>query len=240
MEQKFVIQAGKDPIEIRTGAALPNPEPVRIAGLTLNGPFNYAIGRNLDAKTSLVLVKNTWSDYRIELRIHEGTPMSGHVIGEGKIHPDFLEWKINTTFRYTHRELLNFIRLRRSSFEHLRSYDTLIAWLSNFEVEVSTKIKDTDSRKGEREMSKELKAQGLAKMMREAMIDRFTVSLPLIAGGSKRTFGIELLVEVLDSGVMFYLESIDVNDFIKTEFEEQLSMNITGFNELEIPVVYLV
>lgn len=123
------------------------------------------------------------------------------------------QMKINTEKRFTLNELKSLIKKSRILFVDKDLHFKLIDSLSNFKAKVEKDIQDGNDQKGN------VNQQYIQKLQLDFDLS-FVVSCPIYVGNEPSTFKVEIMVDVRDKSVEFYLESVELYE-LSTEIANQ-------------------
>jgi hypothetical protein len=208
-DQKFNINVStneKGVITILHGKAKdpdPNPKSLSVKG-TLTAPFNYYLGRKniLDQMIEKCSLLVSADNKFIQLFVDDKSGIArDEITGTLTDNKALLDWDINTTERYSVRELVNFIRQRKYQFANSDDATQLIAELLNWHVKVENEVKAFNDNRGNSLSSFETRVTQIK------LMDRFMLNMPIYTGYPKKQFMVEIGVEPVQGGVVLFLVS---------------------------------
>lgn len=208
-----------------------NDQPVNISG-TITAPSMFLEKREGEfyPKTAHALVSKT--DGRIELVINEQTVSEKYTVtGQVEIGKKFAELGINTYKNpKTPLELVQKLRLRRSIFKSVTEHANLLNILSNVEANVSKQMDESKDDRANHNIN-----------FRQTVISNipnsFVLVLPIIEGEESVEIEVAVLLEVENSKIVCYLESVDGADLIETAFEELVNTEVDKIKD-KVTVIY--
>lgn len=136
------------------------------------------------------------------------------VTGKLSPNPALLKFGINRGQRYTTKTLSTLLKMNRIHFPDRDRNMTLVKNIQNFKVRVTEELEQNNDLKGNRLYHFERK-------VKQEFDFGFILAMPLYKGYKKSTFGVEVLFDVTDGSVSFWLESVEL-----AELEEKLKDEI--------------
>lgn len=240
MEHKTVIHLpeGTTEFTIREGDAprvrVVDPIKYTFDGL-LNAPGLYyqkrvaANDKYFDAAKAVVEVD--YDNRTIRLLVDPTNPdadiVTGKIFSESTLAP----FRINAGSVWKPRDLGVFLRRNRQYFEDITTGAQLISELLTLKVKTDGQIEVSNDDRGNKTNLFSQKAVTNIPVS-------FTLNMPILSGGKKRPFIVDIHLDVNGSSVDISLESIDLTektiDAIISEMDGQVSL----FAESGIPIVY--
>ena len=233
----ITVQGDTEVLEIvkREGVALPLREPitVHIVG-EIDAPLRYAkqLIEKEGANPNLMVVTHKRKEGCIRLNTNRNNHFHDVIEGKVLINPDLTTFDINSERMYTQGELKSIIRLSRRFFRSRDEYEKLLGGLHEFIAKASIEVEAKDDRKGN--VKNSYSKQSIVNITLS-----FTLDMPVHSGGESKTFLVEILADVTDGSVRFWLESADLIDIIEDEKSSIVTENLVGLSELGIPVINL-
>tara|TARA_R110000772_G_scaffold35637_4_gene85773 strand:+ start:7877 stop:8644 length:768 start_codon:yes stop_codon:yes gene_type:complete len=208
-----------------------NDQPVNISG-TITAPRLFLDQRKSEfyAKTAHAIVSRT--DGEIKMVINEHTVDEKYTVtGQIEKGKKFVELGINTYKNgLTPLALVQKLRLRRSIFKSVAEWSALLTALSNVEATVQRQMDEEKDDRGNHGINfKQTVTSNIPK--------EFTLVLPLIEGEDAVEIEVFVILEVDNSRIVCYLESVDGADLIETAFETLVNKEVKDICKL-VTVIY--
>lgn len=227
-EIKITVEDGVKELVIRHGDAAPVELP---NGISIEGdifsPGNFAEARKgqIEAKTAMVVVSA--KDFAILLITDEQSDRGYRI--QGKLVPNqhITALKVNKESGFDLKELQKTLKFRRTLFPDVMEYTAIMGALQNFQAKSQTEVKAADDRKGNVNNSFQRTSQIEAPLA-------FSLKLPIFENTEEKTFRIEILVDVRDAGVTFYLESIELADLFESVRKEVFATELERLKDYVI------
>ena len=220
-EVKLNIAEGTQEIVLRQGNAEVLHEPLKVSvnGL-INAPstfFKVREGTFDLLKTHIIVNRNNQS---LILVIDENNPFGSRISGQLKYNKELADFQINKEKMYSLKELTNLLRIKRMYFSDRNQNAKTLELLYAFEAKAITEIKDSDNRKGN--SNKQLKKDTTSNVP-----GGFKLTIPIYEGQDAKTFFVDILADISEVQVKFWLESVDLieleydsaNEIINKELE---------------------
>ena len=219
------IPAVSGDMVVRQGDAQPIslPNKVRIAG-QIDTPKRFLEKRAPTLQKDEVHVLIDRRGRTINLFTKERDEFQAIITGSLKANPDLTAFSINSDKMWALKDLVNFLRRRRMFFESLDQYGTLIGALSDFSANSEIALKDKDDRKGNVNQA----FTRATKMNAEL---EFTLNIPVFEGLPAHTFHVDVLADVTDGGVRFWLESIELIEIERKDVNDTMDAQVPAFSQ---------
>jgi len=206
--EKMVEQGVKE-VTIRRGEALQlfPKKSVRING-AIDAPSRFIEARNTEFDT---LKSHTLIDRDnkvITLIINEDSH-EGDVVVEGKIEiaKDFKDLGINQGKSYSPAQLSQRLKMLRAFFPSKVEHATIVNTLRNLKAKVKSDLDKLDDQRGN-------VTQNFTQAVESNMPESFSMEMPLIKGGINYSFPISILLEVNNTEITCFLESVDAQEIL--------------------------
>jgi hypothetical protein len=239
--------AAKDMI-IRTGAApiIENPIAFTVTSITpeslveyidkrteckSNGLYNY-----INPADSVVFVEK--AKRFIMLKIGQHTGQGESVSSKIDINPNIQGvFKIvpeqGFSAEMTEREVIDILR-RNKRFIRGGDNALILSKLMSFTAERTTKIKQEDNRRGNVDFQMKSDAVSNAHGL------TFMLDMPVLRGGSKIIFNVEIVPNVEEGRATFFFEAIDLPDLINVEGDTRIDEAVKQIRIVapELPILF--
>lgn len=126
--------------------------------------------------------------------------------GALELHHDFVKWGVNTGLDRTPKDLAEFIKMNRSSFNDTETAMKLVSELQSLRVNVEKEFEKSDNNKGD------YKAMIAQKVIKSNIPDEFTLRTPIFKGSKKEFIRCELYINPDSFSVK--IVSPEANDII--------------------------
>lgn len=222
-------------VVIRTGEALPLKEPkiINLDG-SIVGPVEFVRKRKDDFPANLVHLTYSIREMFIKLVLNENSYYSATVRGSLKENPELVAFGINKEAYRNVKDLQKFLRLRKYFFVDPSQHAAIIANLSKFNAEITSKIKDENDNRGkvDRSLSMDVKTD---------IPLSFDLSLPIFLGQPPKKFKVDICFEVRDTNeIVTWLESTELQELVMGDREnlvfDQVTILKDQFNFVAIEV----
>jgi hypothetical protein len=236
MEDKLtlnVLNDGLSTIEIRHGEALELKEPkiLAIEG-NIDSPRRVLKirGANLNQQTCNILVDRNPGKRFMKLTIDESNHYGGSITGKIIMHPDYVEFGINTGKKNTLRELSDFIKMHRYCFEDKSVAMKLVTELRNFKAKVN---KDMEKNQDQRGNNKILYEQTVDSNIPES----FTLNIPIFKAAEPVKFQVDINIIARETDMDCSLESVEANDIINDHCDKTIDKELVLIKALTPDIV---
>lgn len=195
----------------RTGEAAPIelPKAITLCG-RIDAPSRFVEQRSvlISKEKAHVLVKR--NSGTINLYTDEQNDRQITVGGTLTINPELTAFCINKEKMWALKELLQFLRMRRAHFMDRDVHGIFINRLSDYSASVQKDIELKDDRRG----------NALNRVEKRVSTDvpmSFKLSMEIYEGFGYRSFSVDVLCDVTDAAVKFWLESVELAELILDE-----------------------
>ncbi len=203
----------------------PRDKSVAVTG-TLTAPYNYYAGRKelLDAiKTKCRIEVNALAK-TMNLFIDDKSGIAqDKVSGSLTDFAPLKDWGINTSERYSVRELVNHIRQRKFQFAIAGDEQSLRTELLNWHVKIEKEVKEFSDQRGNSLTSFETRITQIK------LRDSFQLNMPIFTGYPKKVFTVEIGVEPVSNGVQLFLISDELFELENTLVDEYIGAELEKF-----------
>lgn len=222
-EIKVIAVEGTKELVIREGEALPLKEPVKlvVSGL-IDAPGAFFTARKPEADTSNVIVSRKTRS--IQLSVNESDNYGSKITGTLFYNKELLDFGINNNKIYGIKELAALLRMKRIHFQDRTEHATFLKSLNSFNARITTELKNADDRKGNVELllKKETDLNGA--------VLNFTLDIAIFEGQPKSKLFVDVLADVSDASVKFWLESTDLVELQYELVDEIIDREIGVFD----------
>jgi hypothetical protein len=223
-EPKIELKVTGNKLEIisRTGQALPEipPKIVSVAGL-ITAPAEFYTKRPKVVNTHLIVDRN---NKKITLVEGETDPYGTVISGQLRYNKELAAFNINKDIKYSIKDLAQLIRLKRMHFEDKQAHAKALEALYKFNAKVTTEIRDEDNRKGT--IDKQIKKEAVSNSPVE-----FKLDIAIYEGQPKQKLFVEVLADVSDAQVKFWLESTDLIELEYNQANEIIDAELERFDK---------
>lgn len=182
----FELKSDNNELVIRHGDALPLKEPQRVHIIgTLDAPLQYLQKRieNINQKECNIIVNREAMSLR--LIINEHSQYHDAIDGKLTLHPDFVNFGINSGKYKTPNDMAEFIKMNRSCFENRQEAMELVQQLRTFRAKIDKQVEAEDNRN-----------KGDKKYLYNQIVDSnipasFKVCIPIFRGTKKQLIELE-------------------------------------------------
>ena len=217
--EEMVIREGK-------AAEIREPEIVKLSGV-IGSPAEFWGKRKSKHPELEAHVVYSRDSRTITLNVDEKDYFGGSVTGSIQIDPDLSEYGINGTNIWGIKELMKFLRMRRSHFTSKDDHMNLVSNLSKFKVSVATEIENSDNQRGDVTRLMEQKVKTDIPL-------GFDLNIRIFKGMSKRTFHVEILFNVQDGQVSLWFESPELAEMQDKMANDALDKELKAFTDLVV------
>jgi len=229
VELKPELTSGGDPIVLRTGSAekIAEQNGYSLSG-DLDAPLDYFLKRRgqFDDSIAFVAVNVHAGHYALHL-YPDYKDLAIEVTGSIRMDIYLQSFGINEDLKFTSKQLANKIKMNRRLFSSRDEAMNLVSKLMAFRAKVTKIIDDHDDQKGNRKFA-------LETQLEKDVPDAFTLQCPLFSGGDKYTFSVDLCADVTASGVMFYMESVELAELLIEEKERMINERVDQMKDIVI------
>ncbi len=181
-----------------------------------------------------MLVKFSLSEGWIEYIENNSTTEKGAVI-KGKIYtfPGLKELGINTQKTYTSQTLADKLKFSRSLFQSSDECMNMVTKLKKFTATINTEIDNIDDKQGNKKIA-------FAQKISHELDLTFTLSCPIVSGtGDKKTFKVEIMFDLRDKAIEFWLESVELKEISDSFLESEITKLLEPFKIQGVPIIQI-
>jgi hypothetical protein len=223
-EINVTLNEGQEELVIRQGQAAEIHELgiLSIKG-TLNSPAKFLTVRKdqIDPLKSHVIVNQDLGTIHLIANDREEIGRI-EVVGELKLHPDFVRTGVNQETKRTAYKLAMWIRMNRTLFESNDVAAKLVTDLRHLKAKVEKHIEDNEDDRANVSMKR-------SQAVESNIPKGFKLSVPLFVGAQKSTFNVEVVIDPDDLSCS--LLSPDAADLIKKEKETAIAGQVKNFKD---------
>jgi hypothetical protein len=223
-------------VTIRHGKADPLPVPKRIelAGV-LSSPAEW-----LDQKRKADYNFTTYYCHAIANREElwlqlvtndEHESFGGHTItGRLEVARDLKELRINTQSKMSVKQLIQLLKMNRSLFADRDDNLAIVTSLQRFKAVVTQEVEKNDDLRGN-------KLHHFEQRVSSEFNLSFKLAMPVYKGLEPSMFCVEILFDVTDGSVVYWLESVELKDLQDTVRDQVFNAAIARLREHDITVI---
>ncbi len=192
---------------IRTGEAekILYPTKVALSGV-ISAPAEFYDKRKQLHNADRCHVVYNKKTAEIKLVVDENYPAQNYeVIGKISKNPDLEVFKINSTFTFTVKELMQILKFNRVFFADKDDNNKIVLALQNFKAKVEKTLEDSSNNRGN-------DAKISITKLEHELQESFMLEMPIFKGGENKKFRVEICVQASDGSVVVWLESRDLKD----------------------------
>lgn len=182
----------------------------------------------LDSTIAIVFVKMDADEIT-----YNGNPKldnSDVVTGKLQLDERTKEIGLNTSKRYNVESLKSFIKMNRLLFTSPDANDKMLQALAMFKLKYNQEIEQSNDNRGNKKDNK-------TSVLDTDIPFDFSLRVPIFKNQEPTTVKVDVLLEVRDGGVSFWLESIEYKEAIDTQRKEIFDKEIKNFDGMN--VIYL-
>lgn len=124
------------------------------------------------------------------------------IVGSLSDNPDLIDFKINRmdSHRFTAKELCNHLRMRSYWFSDREECLKVVEYLMKYKARITTELETSNDMKGNKKDSYQ------TQLAHEMKAD-FKLNMPIFKAGPNQTFRVEVMCDITDGSILFWLES---------------------------------
>jgi hypothetical protein len=197
--------------------------------VTLNGtiqsPGNFITVRKEQEAFDRSYVEFSYENRYIRLTTKERCETLGHVI-EGKliVNPKIKELGFNAGTKFGAKELMRHLKFNRAYFADKEQNMSVVANLANFNAQATKQIDIQGDDRGNAKNNFEVKVDTNCRL-------DFNICMPIFIGQPKKTFKVEIMFEVREKHVEFWLESIELAELQVADCEAIINAELERIPE---------
>ena len=130
-------------------------------------------------------------------------------------------WKINTGYKWSLKQLKDFLRFNRMYFVDRDIAMSIIKNLSQFSAKVTTEIENGNDLKGNKRVV-------FDQQVRHEIDLSFSISVPVFECMQKIEIPVEVNFDVEDNSPVFWMESIDLEEMEQSIWDEEINKVISS------------
>lgn len=132
---------------------------------------------------------------------------------------------INNGTKYSSRELAQLLKMNRIMFADRDQCMTLVANLQNFKAKVEADLENSNDNKGNKKFMFEQKVKQEYNL-------QFVLNSPIFNTDTMYKYTVEIMYDVLDAQVIFWLESVELKELSDSLTKEIIDAQLTRFGDL--------
>jgi hypothetical protein len=190
----------------------------------INSPLEFYKKRKPAPATCHAVVSKAGRSIRLEVEescVHQGAT----VIGKLELCKEIAAFHINTTKRFSHKELIDLLKQYSFIFPDKDAVKKLISELQSFKVTVQKTVEDIDNQKGSVKKLTEWKAA-------EDITFSFKIQYPVYSGTANVCFNVEACLDVTDRDVAYYLVSGELVELMENIFQTTVQSQLDQLSEI--------
>lgn len=227
-KENIKLKKGTEEVIIRKGdaAKIREEKIVNLSGV-IGAPAEFWGKRKKKHPLVEAHIEYSRDSRMITLVTDEKDHFGGSVIGKIEDNPDLVNYHINGTSTFGVKELLKFLRMRRSHFAERDEHVKLISNLSKFKVKVATEIENSGNDRGDVTKIMEQKVQS------DLPLD-FKLNIRVFKGMEKREFTVDILFNVQDNQTSLWFESPELAEIQDKMVDAAIDNELKVFKELVV------
>jgi len=213
-------------IIIREGAApiINNPKPQSFDG-HIDAPADFYKVRKAQVKPDTAIVVYNFDNGTIELMVDPSDALAPVIKGRIASNKFLDAFKINTGNQYGLKELMNLLRLNRVFFPDKDENDKVVSGMSKFKGKVTSDIESRNDLKGNKKESFEVELSHSLQL-------NFKLQMPLFKNDIEKSFLVDIMCDITDGNIKFWLESTELGEMIKVRRDELIQGQLESFDGL--------
>lgn len=223
-ELKVNLTSDQKELIIRTGEAqkIKVPIPEKFTG-TIVAPIDYVNIRKADPQKAIVEYnrKKMQITYYADPTDSEAAVITGTV----KMNPELEKFGINAEKMYSPKQLADFLKLNRIYFSDRDAQSIIVTKLNDLTATVNKEIAANQDTRGNAKAT-------IDRKVTTNIPENFALSMPLIVGGEKKDFLVEIGLDPRDAGISCWLASVELAELMKEFSDEFIDKNVAEFIEL--------
>ena len=242
-ENKTLINIEKidgNELVIRHGNAekIEERNPFSISMLTPESLTEYIEKRAdyIKSHESVIIVHE--GDKTISLVVGQHTQKEENLIAQISLNKDIedvfgLSSRLGFSREFTNREMIDIVRRNRRFFAD-RDNSEILKKLMSFSAQRTSQLKQNDDQRGNIDYGVKSQATSNADGL------FFMLNMPVLKGGDKVTFSVEIIPNISETQARFYFECLELPDMAKEFSEKRIGGAIDKIREAipELPVLF--
>lgn len=224
METKITLESVGGQLIVREGEApkINEPQPQKFIG-HIGAPRRFFEIRKKQVLPEKAVVEYDIENVSITLYVDKSDLLAPIIEGKLIPNPELTAFKINSGNKFSVKELMNHLRMKRMYFVDKDENDKVVSGLMNYKANITTEIENNNALKGNKKELLEVKLSHALKL-------DFRLQIPVFKCEKPITFNVEIMCDVTDGDVKFWLESLEMEELIKAEKERVIVENVLPFN----------
>lgn len=225
-------------IVLREGPAInPKEKKFQILTGTIDSPRKYNDKRTVDVKKALVIIDDNNECSKITLicdqagEINKDGRYCDTIIGKIETHPSLLALPINNSKPFSIDEFRTWIRQNAQVFSTFDEHAALTTNLSKVKMTIVSILEKEKDLKGNSKNS-------LNQTLNADLKQSFSVTIPILKGGPKQVFKVDICLQVEGNGIVIWLESNEMKKLIAGQVEAQIQNEKVYFEGKGFCVIY--
>jgi hypothetical protein len=214
---QFILSEGCNTVTILEGSPatpLPLKEPKSISfDGNIHAISDYVAIRRKEAQgiqvlnPKTILVEVNKNARTIVMKQDPEAHYSATITAKLEASEELKQFGINTSTRYTRKQLTQLLKFNRLYFSDRSQYDAVVSGLMRIRFKTQAELTQESDNKGTRINNDESRT-----VAHEGFVDTFTLSVPLFRGFPAVKIEAEICWEVLNSDISFWLESVGLKE----------------------------
>ena len=203
-----------------------DPEKVRLKGI-ISAPGDFIDKRKGTINKDKTHVVADYTRKTLTLTVEEDSRFAYEITGWLEEYSELEELKVNKVRYYSQKELYNALKMEGIFFKTKEAHTALMEKLKKFEGTVEAAFSNADNYKGSQAYKKVVEIK--------TNIDlEFNLKMPIFAGGKAYEFKVDINVDLKNSEVQFWLESVELHELMLKAVEEEFKAQFIRFADYVI------
>ena len=237
MKTELTVNPSGDTITILEGKALEQLQPVKLVkagnifavAAFLAARYGAASGSGLqkvDKETAIVTVNE--KDMSIFLQLNPNNAHGTEITASLELSDELKVFAINTQKQFSREQLIKILRFNKRWFTSQDAHSELLKAYQTLSIETAGKINQESDLRGNKSLN-------YNKTVNSASIPvEFTLTMPIFKGTESKTFRVEICLDATDSSVLFWFESVELDELIKIESKVLIEKQLQSCQDFPI------
>jgi len=240
-DQKFEFKINSENPEliIRTGEALAQKEPVKLAlAGNIFSVSNFLSQRTgdctgvglqvVDGRSAVVVVDE--KEMSIALSLDPNNHYGTTVFGKLELTDELKQFSINTAKTFTREELVKLFRFNKRFFDSADAHDKVLVAYQKLQISTAGQLNQEADTRGN-------KTNNFAKTVDSSGVpEEFVLNIPIFKGFDPQRFRVEICLDATDASVRFWFESVELHELIESEKKRIIKEQLESCNNF--PIIY--
>lgn len=235
---KVVLPEGTKEITIRDGKAIDPKEKARVILVgTIEAPRKFAEKRTIEKTKALVIIDDQQGNSTITLITDEHGELdnagnsSDKITGKIETHQALKDLPINNDKNMSLDDFRTWVRKNAQAFASFDEHKALTANLVKFTGTVQKIIKGEKDTRGNSLVMDET-------TLKSDLKESFCVGVPILKGGPKESFVVDICMSAHGNGVSFWLESNDLKKLMDERITAKINEEKKYFEDEGYCIIY--